>query len=118
VILVPIVTGIPAGIAYGLYRKRRDQALWSRIKFCFTFWASTLIIFLAVEAFLFTLPDLDNIIAAALSLLVFAAIWTYLMGVIYDNPLTFDHLMPEDWREAKVSPESSGTSALIRKRRD
>lgn len=122
-ILAPIAAGIPGGILYGLQRRNMANAKPSRMGFWLIFWLLTTLLFI-IEISFFIFTDAKNIVAAAASLLVFAGIWTYLMEVIYDNPLSFDHLMPDappmsqEATSLRRQSDSCQRSTLIRKRRD
>jgi len=121
-IFTPLAAGIPGGILYGLQRKNKGDTKTSRIGFWLFFWLFTTLLFIIQMSF-FILPDVKNIAAAAVSLFLFAWIWTYLMEVIYDNPLSFDHLISNDQpvsRKAvrvREQPQPCQSSALIRKRK-
>lgn len=112
--MFPVLTlmGMVAGMLFGLHRKRTLVPFW------LGFWGLLVAGLLLHGLFLGPL-NLLNLFAALISLLVFTGIWTYLMEVIRDNPLSFAHLMPEqqDTGETESSqPIVSGT--VIKKRRD
>lgn len=118
VIIAPVAAGIPAGIAYGVYRHRLGQAKPKRLRFWLIFWFVTQTLFSGF--YLTTQGEQLQIIAGALGLLVFTGIWTFLTEIIYDNPLSFDHLMPEEPDEFKDIhiDEIANSTALIKRRRD
>lgn len=117
-IIAPVAAGIPAGIAYGLYRHRLAQAKRKRLSFWLIFWLVSQTLF---SGFILTTQGTQHqIVAGALGLLVFTGIWIFLTEVICDNPLSFDYLMPEesdDFSDTHID-KAANNSALIKKRRD
>ena len=117
-ILAPIGAGIPAGLIYGLYRQKLGQGKSSILYFWLSFWAVTLLSLL-LTYLMYHGSAPGNIFAAAFGLLPFTGIWTYLMEIICDNPLSFAHLMPEELDCDRIETEEiSNSHALIKRRRD
>ncbi|HHX95810.1 MAG TPA: hypothetical protein GX691_08385 [Clostridia bacterium] len=118
-IIGPVAAGIPGGILYGLFMGNKKRNSRAAVRFWLTFWilASTLWI---LGIILLSETGLYPILAISLSLFVFTGIWTYLMDVILKNPLTFDHLMPEEMTasESQEKMETPYSNTLIKKRRD
>lgn len=122
-VLGPIASGAPAGVLFGFFREAASNSTVSRrkaaAKFWIAFWGVTLLI-LFLDNALFLMVEIKTMFVAASSLLVFTGVWTYTMTVISDNPLSFNHLMPEEESEQEDSNDEiyNYNQALIKKRRD
>jgi len=114
-----ILSGIPAGIVYGICREKtprtREFEQKGRFRFWTRFWGTLLIA--AIGSALFLGPGKPDLLALPFSLLVFSGIWTFLIEVITENPLSFAHLMPENTPPEDTPLKSQASSALIKKRR-
>ena len=118
-IILPIVTGMPAGIIYGFYKKRSGTTKSSILGFWLLFWGLTFFLLASGEALFFTPGPINHIIAAALSLFIFTGIWTYLMEVLYEHPFAYPPLTEDDQEQGKSIPaEYCNSRALIKRRKN
>lgn len=116
-----IAAGMPAGILFGLFKLRVGGCNWSKRQVLIGFWMGFWVLSsasLLLFSIFFAPLNLGHLAAASLGLLVFTGIWTYLMEVISENPLSFDHLMPEAQDSDRAKDWEYVSSALIKRRRD
>lgn len=118
----PVLTfiGMPAGLVYGFFMaKARNNPGASQNKGHFRFWVHfwwLLAAFMLARSLVFGVLTSGTLGPLVISLLVYTGIWTYLMKVISENPLSFSHLMPEP-SEMDNKFQGSNSGALVKKRR-
>jgi len=108
------ILSFPLGIYYGTFRASNIKSKRPYIRFIINTWAASSIAgLLALMQYTGSIT-LGSALHIILSLLVFLVSWIGIMEVIIENPLSFEHLNPGEYKP-KERPDQQ-QSYLIKKR--